>query len=171
MRILDATKLAKLGTIMAAAALVGAGTNALAADVATSSEGAYEWSAEMVAFDEAAGTLTAKARVEGYAQIDGLDRFEEGERLTLVWTGRSWAAGIRDIGSRPEIPEGALSLPIEFVASSGDYVSFRVPVPDNSVERIRALEPGDRITAHSPRGQTPPWESAVISMRHYNDVE
>jgi len=171
MRILDATNLPKLGTIMAAAALVGAGTSAMAADVGTSSEGAYEWSAQMVDFDEAAGTLTAKARVEGYAQIEGLDGFAEGERLTLVWTGRSWAAGIRDIGPSPEIPEGALSLPIEFVASTGDYVTFRVPVPANSVERIGELQPGDRITAHSPRGQTPPWESAVISMRHYNDVE
>ena len=170
MRILDVTKIGRSGAMLAAVALLGAGTNVSAADAQATAD-AYEWSAEMIGFDEAAGTVTVRARVEGYTRIEGLEHFAEGERLTLVWTGRNWAAGVRDIGDTLEIPDGALSLPIEFVEHDGDYVSFRVPVPASSVERIRALEPGDRITAYSPRGETASWDAAVISMRHYNDVD
>lgn len=132
----------------------------------------YDWSAELVEFDDGADTMTVKARVEQYAGIPNLDEYSEGDRLTLVWTGRSWAAGVRDLGTNPETADEALTLPVEFVGSESDgrYVSFRVPVPADSVARVRELTAGDRITAVSPRGDAD-WDSGVISVRHYNDVD
>lgn len=135
-------------------------------------DGTYDWSAELVEFDDGANTMVVKARVEQYARIPDLDSFSEGDRLTLVWTGRSWAAGVRDLGTQPEAAADALTLPVEFVGSESDgrYVSFRVPVPDESVARVSELTVGDRITAVSPRGDAD-WESGVTSVRHYNDVD
>lgn len=167
MKILKTTKLKTIGFTLAASILA---TGAIAATVEAADE-TYEWSAEVVRFDKSAETLTVRARIESYAPISDLSGYSEGQRLTLVWTGRSWAAGVRDVGVSPDLPEGALSLPIEFVHADDNYVTFRVHVPGGSVAKVAALEPGERVTGHSPRGDTPDWEAGVVSLRHYNDVD
>lgn len=167
MKILNPTNLRTIGFALAANVLA---TSAIGATTDSADE-TYEWSAEVISFDESAETLTVRARIESYAPISDLRGYSEGERLTLVWTGRSWAAGVRDVGANPDLPKGALSLPIEFVDADDGYVTFRVPVPSGSVERVATLEPGARVTGHSPRRHTNDWRAGVVSLRHYNDVD
>jgi hypothetical protein len=124
-----------------------------------------------VSFDQATKTAVFRARFEAYADIPGLDAFRDGDRLTLVWTGRSWAAGIRALAEHPNVSTESLMLPVEFVSTTLDdqYLNFRIHVPDSALATIRELPEGSRITVVSPR-QPKSFDSAVISMRPYNDV-
>ena len=137
----------------------------------TASGETYDWSATLVSFDGDAGTAVLQARIESYVDIGNLDAFEDGDRVTLVWTGRNWAAGVRDIVEGRDIPEDALVLPVEFVAPArdGDYLNFRVRVPESAMALLADFEAGTRVTGISPKtlGQ---YDSAVVSMRHYNDL-
>lgn len=132
----------------------------------------YEWSATLVSFDQASETAVLQARVESYVTIEGLDEFSDGDRLILTWTGRNWAAGIRGLAADPDLTPETLSLPVEFVSTERDgrYVNFRIPVPVSAVATIAAMEPGTRITGMSPRMATD-WDTAVSSLRDYNDVD
>jgi hypothetical protein len=164
MSISDTTRnLISTFTLFAAAASV---TSARAATGET-----YEWSAKLVSFDAATGTAVLEERVEAHADIDGLDGFAEGDRLTLVWTGRSWAAGIRGLARDPEVEPGALTLPVEFVASvrDGEYIQFRIKVPASAVETLAALDPGVRVRGEASRSGAS-FDEAVTALRHYNDV-
>lgn len=131
----------------------------------------YEWSAELVAFDADERVLTARARVENHAEIESLAEFDAGDRLTLTWTGRFSAAGIRDLSRTRDSSPDRLTLPVEFVSSEmdGQYVNFRVPVPPADVAALEALSPGDWVTAASPR-QATEWSQAVNTIRPYNEV-
>lgn len=155
--------------------LASIGLTSLAAQAAitdTLDDESYEWSAVLMSFDEDTGTAVLQARIESYVQIEGLDDFADGDRLTLVWTGRTWAAGVRDLAEDPDLWPAALTLPVEFVATARDeqYVNFRIRVPDDAVDTIAAMEDGSRVTGYSPRGQKS-WETAVVSLRHYNDID
>lgn len=132
----------------------------------------YEWSAELVSFDEATNTAVLRARVESYITIDALESFSEGDRLILTWTGRSWAGGIRSLAKDPELTPETLSLPVEFVSTErdGKYIDFRIPIPESAVEAISDMEAGTRVTGISPRMATD-WHSGVSSLRHYNDID
>ena len=167
MSISDTTRKSFLSFTMlaaAASALNVSSSHAAAAET-------YEWSATLVLFEPASGTAVLQERVEGHANIDGLDGFADGDRLTLVWTGRTWASGIRDLAREPEVMPGQLSLPVEFVSSErdGEYINFRIKVPADSIDRLAAMEPGTRVTGESPRGGAA-FDDAVITLRHYNDV-
>lgn len=133
----------------------------------------YEWSAVLVSLDQNARTAVVRARVASHAKIEGLDELSPGDRLTLVWSGKNWAGDVLDLAANPELEEGALTLPVEFVAQSsndsGQYVDFRISVPAESVEQLASFTPGHRITGVSPRMAAAPAAS-VESIRHYNEV-
>lgn len=131
----------------------------------------YEWSATLVSFDDATNTAVFRAAVASHVRIDGIDSFEEGDRLILTWSGRSWASGIRSLAKDPALTTDALSLPVEFVSSedNGRYVNFRIAVPESAVATISKIDPGMWVTGTSPRMATD-WQDGVISLRHYNDV-
>ena len=151
--------------------LAVAAASATATGVRAAAPENYDWSAKLVSFDAAAGTAVLQERVEAHADIEGLGGFADGERLTLVWTGRSWAAGIRDLARDPELAPGALTLPVEFVSSEhdGEYINFRIKVPASAIEKLAAMDPGVRVRGESPRSGAS-FDNAVISLRHYNDV-
>jgi len=131
----------------------------------------YDWSAQLVSFDRTSSTAVFKARIESHATIDNLEEFSDGDRLILVWSGRSWAAGVRDLARDPELTPDTLSLPVEFVSSENDnqYLNFRIHVPEASAGTIAAFEPGTRVTGISPKMATN-WTTGVQTLRHYNDV-
>lgn len=131
----------------------------------------YEWSAQLVSFDEATNTAVLKASVASHVRIDGLENFSDGDRLILIWSGRSWASDVRGLAEDPELTPDSLSLPVEFVSTEmdGRYVSFRIRVPESAVEAISGMEPGNRVTGMTPRMATN-WNHAVSSLRHYNDI-
>jgi len=164
MSISDTTRNLFLSSALFAAA-------ACAPEVRAASEDTYDWSAQLVSFDAATGTAVLKERVEAHADIADLDEFADGDRLTLVWTGRSWAAGIRDLARDPELEPGTLTLPVEFVASEGDedYIHFRIKVPASATAMLAGFDPGVRLRGESPRSGAS-FDEAVVSLRHYNDV-
>lgn len=142
---------------------------AIPATESGSVDDSYTWSAELVSFDENAGTMTVRARIEPYAEIDNLASFSEGDRVTLVWTGRFWAAGVRDIVSDRGAAEGYLKLPVEFVQADDDgtHVSFRVPVPDDDASAVASVASGDQVRARSPR-EASRWRNGVTAAAPYN---
>jgi hypothetical protein len=151
-----------------------AGLLAMAAALPAIANGAaddtYTWSAELVALDEPARTVTVQSRLVSNAAVD-FDSFDSGDRVTLTWSGIDTAAGVRRIvdGAAPE--EDRLTLPIEFVSAEHDnrYVRFKVQVPNDDIAELSALEPGEWITATSPRRGVR-FEEAVADVRPYTDV-
>jgi hypothetical protein len=130
----------------------------------------YQWSAEIVKVDPPARTVTVESRLVSNAAVD-FTHLDQGDRVTLTWSGIDTAAGVRRIAEGPPPAEDRLTLPAEFVSAQHDnrYVRFKVPVPDDDVMKIAALEPGSWITATSPR-RAAHFEEAVADMRPYNDV-
>ena len=157
-------------SLLFAGGLLGWHLAAVAAEEATETRGEYSWSAKLIEVDETNGTVTVEARLE---QPDEVDRsgLSEGDRVTLAWVGRSWAAGVSDIGPDLDLSDERLALPVEFVSfeMDGQYVRFRVPLPDDAVQSVASLDAGDWITGFSPR-ELADWDQAVTQLRPYNDV-
>jgi hypothetical protein len=143
---------------------------ALPAAAAEAANDTYTWSAELVAVDERARTVTVQSRLVGDAQIE-LEALDAGDRVTLTWSGINTAAGVRRVVEGPAPEEDRLTLPIEFVSAEHDnqYVRFKVAVPSDDVAKVATLSPGSWITATSPRRATR-FEEAVADLRPYNDV-
>ena len=152
-----------------AAALALTGTLALADS--DKEQNTYSWSAELVAFDAAAGTMTVQSRLVSEADAAAMESLKNGDRATLVWSGMNWAAGVRKVTTDDPGANDHLTLPIEFVSLEGEdrYVRFKVVVPSVERARIQALAPGAWVTATSPRREAS-FEEAVATVRPYNDV-
>lgn len=165
----DQSLCAKISRQVVTLGLCGVAT-AIPAGAANAANETYTWSAELVAVDERARTITVQSRLVGDAEVDfgGLD---SGDRVTLSWSGINTAAGVRRIvdGSAPE--GDLLTLPIEYVSAEHDnrYVRFKVAAPSDDVAMLATLEPGTWITATSPR-RAQRFEEAVADLRPYNDV-
>jgi hypothetical protein len=156
------TRTVTLGLLAMAAALPASAGNI--------TNDTYTWSAELVEVDRPAGTVTVQSRLVSNADVD-FDALDEGDRVTLTWSGINTAAGVRRIvpGDAPD-GEG-LTLPIEFVSPELDerYVRFRVAVQSDDLAKIASLQPGSWITATSHR-RAKRFEEAVADVRPYNDV-
>lgn len=144
-----------------------------AAEVAANTGATYTWHAELVAFDEAAGTITVKSRLVSNADADALSDLSKGDRATLTWSGISWATDIRSIARGIDSEHDRMTLPVEFVASensdSGRYITFEVPIPSESAPKIAMLEPGDWVTATSPLYPSGA-DATVAAIRAFTDV-
>ncbi len=152
-----------IGGLLAMAAALPATANSAANET-------YTWSAELVAVDETARTVTVQSRLVGDADVE-LDSLDDGDRVTLTWSGINTAAGVRRIVSGAAPAEDLLTLPIEFVSAENDgqYVRFKVAVPSDDLAKLASLAPGSWITATSPR-RPERFEEAVADVRPYNDV-
>lgn len=154
--------------------LIAAGLLAMAAALPAFAEDAasetYTWSAELIAVDEAARTVTVQSRLVSNAEVD-FSALDPGDRVTLTWSGINTAAGVRRIVSGKAPEDDRLTLPIEFVSAEMDnrYVRFKVQVPSDDIAKLAALEPGTWITATSPR-RPQRFEEAVTDARPYTDV-
>jgi hypothetical protein len=163
---------------LAAAALMLAGA-LLAQTAFASAAGAakmakpFTWSAELVSFDPASRMLTVKSLIDKDVDITKLHDFEKGQAVTLWWTGLTQGSSIRNItdGRAASAPADALVLPVRFVGTemNDQYVVYRLRVPPQSVPGIKALEPGDWVTAASPRHAAGPGK-AVTAIHGYNDI-
>ena len=127
----------------------------------------YTWSAALVAFDEAGAVATVRARLveENRDDLSGLGG---GDPIVLTWSGAySAASGILAV-EPGETAEGRFEMPVEFVSLEGRYVTFRTPVQADFVHRIKALEPGEWVTATSPHAA---WDrnAVVMDIRGYTE--
>ncbi len=127
----------------------------------------YNWSADLVAFDEASMTATVRAMLVGTG-IGDLSGYGHGDRVVLTWSGLTFASGVRGI-EHGESGWGRFQMPVELAAIDGRYVTFRVPVPADSLDTIRDLKPGRWITATSPQ-PAPDRSAVVLDIRGFNDL-
>jgi hypothetical protein len=143
---------------------------ALPATAGSTASETYTWSAELVAVDETARTVTVQSRLVSDADVE-LHSLDSGDRVTLTWSGINTAAGVRRIVSGAAPAEDLLTLPIEFVSAQHDdqYVRFKVAVPSDDLAKLASLAPGSWITATSPR-RPERFEEAVADVRPYNHV-
>jgi hypothetical protein len=154
-------------TLLAIAGTAEAGVQA----AGERSPDAYTWSAELVAFDPPTNTATVKSTVVNDATMADLSKFTKGDQVVLTWSGAvSYASGVRSI-ERGTTTKERFTMPVEFVSAEEDgrYVTFRVSVPAEHAAKIKALEPGQWVTATSPHAPTGSTE-VVSSIRSYTDV-
>jgi hypothetical protein len=155
-----------MGSLFAAFA---AGT-ALAA--AQAKEESYQWSAELVAFDETARTMTLKTMVVGDATKQAAT-FKPGDKVLLTWSGiDKYASAINGVHRY----EGAVksdsrfAFPAEFVSfTSNMYLTFKAPVPADAVTRLKTIKPTQWVTATSRHGAAA--GTPIAAIRGYNDPE
>ena len=129
----------------------------------------YVWQAELVSFDSASKTMTAKAAVNE-AVVKYLDRFKPGQRVVLIWTAdnsKPETGPVRyienyDAMKSANVNQGYM-LPAEFVAgdTSARTVTFKAGVPDAAAQALTAAPPGRSISVTSPMAQ--PSEAGIIT--------
>jgi hypothetical protein len=129
----------------------------------------YVWFADLVSFDNAAKTMTAKAAVnEAVAKY--LDRFKPGQRIVLVWTAdntKPETGPVRYIEAYETIKASNVNqgymLPAEFVAAdpAARTVTFKTTVPETAIQTLTAIQPGRSMSVTTPMSQ--PSETATIT--------
>ena len=152
---------------------VGLGLVAVAGSplAAADTDSTYSWSAEFVAFDDAAKTVTVQARIVSHSEIEDFSAFSKGDQIMLTWSGAyGSASGVRNLTHDTSVDEGELfAMPVEFVSMEMDnrYVNFKVPVPAGDVAKVKSLAPGKWVTVTSPHEPSDQAE-AVAGIRPYN---
>ena len=143
---------------------------AAAAQSAQPAADTYTWSGELVSLDENARILTVKSRVVGEQPMTELPKFKAGDKIVLTWSGYDKYADAINHAVRYDATKKAeerFTFPAEFVAFDKDhqYVTFKVPIPADSISKIRSLKPGEWVTATSPhkKGESQP----IVSVRPY----
>jgi hypothetical protein len=134
----------------------------------------YTWSGELVAFEPGSNVLTVKSRAVGGQAVADLPKFKAGDKIILTWSGfDTYANGIL----RAERYEAnkkwsePFTFPVEFVTYETDrqYVTFKFNVPAASVEAVKAVKPGEWITATSKHRASNEAE-AIMAVNAYTAV-
>jgi len=131
----------------------------------------YSWSGELVAFDPTARTITVKSRVVGDQALTELPHFKTGDRMLLTWSGIDAYAdaisrAVRDDTARKW--NEPFTFAVEFVAyePQRQYVTFKSTVPVGSVDALKAVKPGEWVTATS-RHRPSSEAEAITAVRAY----
>ncbi len=131
----------------------------------------YSWSGEFVSFDATGRTITVKSRVVGDQALKELPQFKPGDRIVLTWSGFDTYADAISRAVRYDATKKwnePFTFPVEFVAyeSPRQYITFRFQVPAGSVEAVKAVKPGEWVTAtskHRPSNET----EAITAVNAY----
>jgi hypothetical protein len=130
----------------------------------------FTWSAEFVALDESTRFLTVKAPVVGEHAPADFGRFKAGERMMLRWSGYDTSADAISTAIRPADvkTDERFTFPADFVAFDANrrYATFKVQIPENNVASLKALKPGEWVTATSPQGSSSKT-TPIVSIRPY----
>ena len=131
----------------------------------------YTWSGELVSLDENARMLTVKTRVVGDQPMTELPKFKAGDRIVLTWSGYDkYADAINHVVRFDTTKkfEERFTFPVEFVSfdPAHQYVTFKAPVPADSIGKIKSLKPGEWITATSPHTKVSESQP-IMSVRPY----
>jgi hypothetical protein len=142
----------------------------LAAQSPHAGDATYQWSAELVSYDDTARTVTVKARAVDQEVVGDLKRFKAGERVLLQWSGfQTYADGIRRVMPHTDSKtDERFLLPVELVSTDAphQYVTFRLQVPAADLARLKSVRAGEWVTvtsSHRPSGEA----AAVTSIRPY----
>jgi hypothetical protein len=129
----------------------------------------YQWSGELVSFDDGTRTATIKARLVDQEAVADLKRFKAGERVNLWWSGAfDYADGIRRVMSSSDRKEERFLLPVELVSTEApnQYVTFRLRVPDSQAAGLKSVEPGEWVTVTSSHRASSDAD-AIVSIRPF----
>jgi len=132
----------------------------------------FFWHGELVALDQSARTMTVKSMVVGGA-LHELGNFKTGDRIVLGWSGLDKYANainhaVRVDGTKKS--EERFTFPVEFVAfdATQKYLTFKAPVPAESISKLQSLKPGQWVTATSPQGKAVE-NQPIVAVRSYNE--
>jgi len=132
----------------------------------------YQWSGELVALDLAAKTITVKLMVAGSA-LDESRRFKAGDRVMLGWSGFDKYANAINRVVRYDATkfDERFAFPAEFVSfdATQPYLTFKAPIPAESISKVQPLKAGQWVTATSPHGKSSE-SHPIVAIRGYNDV-
>ena len=134
-------------------------------DAQTKSQ-SFGWYAELVRFDQAAKTVTARAPIaEHVARYIG--RFAPGERIVLVWSQYDAEGDLIRYVERAEAMAATSGyiVPVEYVSSDADgrTLTFATPVSDGAAGLLAAAAPGTPFRGGSPMVDPTPT-AAVVSV-------
>jgi len=131
----------------------------------------YQWSGELVSFEDTTRAATIKARLVDQEGVNDLKRFKAGERVILFWSGfDKYADAIRRVLPSPanRKDDERFHLPVELASTEApnQYVTFRLTVPTTHVATLKSVKPGEWVTvtsSHRPTGEA----DATVSIRPY----
>ena len=161
-----------LVTLLTLFTLGSISTISLAQQAASTEAEGFEWSAELVALDAAAHTVTVKARVPSSEAFPEFESLKTGERVMLTWSGvDKYSDGIRSVTryDAARKPLDKLMFPAEFLSfySSPGIATIKVPIPAADVSEIQSVKPGEWIRAMSPHGNEADMHP-ISSIHPYN---
>ena len=166
-RIFTISALIALSAVLLAPAVFAADSATHTFDKST----AYVWFAEFVSIDEAAGTLTAKARLR-YDVMPEYEQFKPGDRFTLQWYTSAWGEtdGIQEIARRDRINGmGFYVMPVEFVSLDRNTktVTFKTAVKGDALRTMKTLSPKGSVKVVSPYWPAAA-ENPILSVEKVN---
>ena len=139
---------------------------------AQAKEDSYQWSAELVALDDASSTMTVKAMAVGDA-ITQAATFKPGDKVLVTWSGfEKYASAVNGVHryERTAKADSRFTFPAEFVSFTANmYLNFKAKVPADAVTRVKNIKPGQWITATSRHGAS--VDAPIAAVRGYNDPE
>lgn len=138
-------------TVAAVAFAIGAG--ALSAQIARS----YTWYGELASVDQAARAITVKAQVSKAVSTTA-SGYKPGDKLMLVWMpvkGESDTVIYAPKFDVMKFVDDGYILPVEFVSAdaAGVTMTFKTTVPDNVLQGLRSVTPGNWIKVTTPMHQ------------------
>ena len=132
----------------------------------------YFWHGELVALDQTAKTITVKSMVVGSAS-DELGHFKAGDRVMLSWSGFDKYANAVNHVARYDATKKSderFAFPAEFVSfdAAQKYMTFKAPIPAESISKLQTLKSGQWVTATSPHGKSSETQP-IVAIHGYND--
>jgi hypothetical protein len=159
--------------VLVLAAQIAASPAQTSIQTAQSNNQTYVWNGELVAFDQGAKTVTVKSMVVGDA-VNELGKFKTGDRVLLSWSGFDKYASAINHAVRYDATKKSderFTFPAEFVAfdAGAKYLTFKAPIPAESISKLQSLKPGQWITATTAHGKASDTQP-IIAIREYNDT-
>jgi len=157
------------------AALAFTATRMFATPVKAAATGGetYSWHGELVALDQTAKTITVQSMAVGSA-LEELTHFKAGDRVLLSWSGfDKYANAVNHVvryDATKKLDE-PFAFPAEFLSfdAAHRYVTFKAPIPAESISKIQSLKAGQWVTATSPHGESSAL-NPIVAIRGYNDA-
>ena len=129
----------------------------------------YQWSGELVSFDDGMRSATIKVRLVDQEAVNDLKRFKAGDRVNLWWSGYDkYADGVRRVMSSSDRKEERFLLPVELMSTEPQhgYVAIRLRIPDSHAAALKSVKPGEWVTVTSSHRASRDAD-AVVSIRPY----
>jgi len=139
--------------------------------VAQTTGQSFGWYAELVSFDQAGQTMTARAPIaEHVARYIG--RFAPGDRIVLVWSQYDGEGDVIRYVERAETMAATSGyiVPVDYVSSDPDgrTLTFATPVSDGAAGLLAAAAPGTPFRGGSP--MVDPTATATVASVALNRI-